>query len=488
MSSLHFRSPVLPYDDAFIAYRYVENFGLGNGLVYNAGERAWGYSTVGYVLWLCAWHRILPHVPLPELAVRTNVIPFMAAGLAVYLLLLRCTGKRLLAGFGSVLTLMNPGLLGISTGGMGPFPVPRIRVVYVIGRPRGPGRDRRHSGGTGAAHEDGRNRLASGSSVPVSSTAAFVDHSHNCRGSPSTGLVRIRVSVLRDCRAAFDPRQEPASVRARSAGCLFPDSSLSGHDIFVHGRRRSIGPLLSRPLFGRVSCLRTAPFEGSMDPAVPLLGRFPHVRGWQSAATEWYWPLLFVPALMAMAAGICALMAWIDDPPQWTRRLAGGAIAGSWAAWMIVANANGWSVQDRAPNQPNWPVTHIGSEPGRLRCNTYKRAAEWINARRRAGETVLAPEIGALGYYLHGPLIDACGLVSPEAIRYLPVPPSERLGGDIGSIPLALVRDLQPDFIVTLLVFARKNVLDDPWAKRTYTTAAEFELAIPVYGSDRILA
>jgi hypothetical protein len=154
---------------------------------------------------------------------------------------------------------------------------------------------------------------------------------------------------------------------------------------------------------------------------------------------------------------------------------------------MIVANANGWSVQDRAPNQPNWPVTHIGSEPGRLRCNTYKRAAEWINARRRAGETVLAPEIGALGYYLHGPLIDACGLVSPEAIRYLPVPPSERLGGDIGSIPLALVRDLQPDFIVTLPVFARKNVLDDPWAKRTYTTAAEFELAIPVYGSDRIL-
>src|ERR1035437_5834000 len=88
----HFRSPVLPYDDAFIAYRYVENFIQGKGLVYNEGERAWGYSTVTYIFWLSMWSRLLPHVPLPELAARTNLLPFTGAGVAVFLLVLRYSG------------------------------------------------------------------------------------------------------------------------------------------------------------------------------------------------------------------------------------------------------------------------------------------------------------------------------------------------------------------------------------------------------------
>jgi hypothetical protein len=32
-----------------------------------------------------------------------------------------------------------------------------------------------------------------------------------------------------------------------------------------------------------------------------------------------------------------------------------------------------------------------------------------------------------------------------------------------------------------------KNVLDDPWAKEKYTVVAEFGLATPVFGSDRVL-
>jgi hypothetical protein len=99
----------------------------------------------------------------------------------------------------------------------------------------------------------------------------------------------------------------------------------------------------------------------------------------------------------------------------------------------------------------------------------------------------MAPEIGALGYYMKGNLIDACGLVSPEAIRYLPAPAHERLGGEYGSIPLAFVRDVQPDFIVTMPAFASKNVLDAPWAKSTYHIIQDFRLPLPAYGSDRVI-
>jgi hypothetical protein len=155
--------------------------------------------------------------------------------------------------------------------------------------------------------------------------------------------------------------------------------------------------------------------------------------------------------------------------------------------WVAAATVQGWKTQPRSDSNPNWPVASIGDEPGRLRCKTYREAAEWINQRRGPGETVMAPEVGALGYYLKGNLIDALGLVSPEAIPYLPSPANERVGGAFGSIPLAFVRDAQPEYIVTMPVFGAKNVLDDPWAKSAYHSVTEFRLPTPVYGSDRVL-
>jgi len=44
-TAVHFTGPAYPYDDAFIIYRYANNFLSGQGLVYNAGERVFGVST-----------------------------------------------------------------------------------------------------------------------------------------------------------------------------------------------------------------------------------------------------------------------------------------------------------------------------------------------------------------------------------------------------------------------------------------------------------
>ncbi len=42
-------------DDAFISYRYVQNFLNGHGLVYNIGERVEGFTNFGWVVYLIMW-------------------------------------------------------------------------------------------------------------------------------------------------------------------------------------------------------------------------------------------------------------------------------------------------------------------------------------------------------------------------------------------------------------------------------------------------
>jgi hypothetical protein len=68
----------------------------------------------------------------------------------------------------------------------------------------------------------------------------------------------------------------------------------------------------------------------------------------------------------------------------------------------------------------------LEASPVRLRVDGYEWAALWMNKHFPQGTTVAAPEIGALGYYWKGRVLDACGLVSPEALPFLPVPADQR--------------------------------------------------------------
>ena len=79
----HFTVPVLPYDDAFITFRYANNALQGNGPVYNPGERVFGSSSPLYCLWLIAIKACAAPVALPVLAVRANVVFHLACVLGV---------------------------------------------------------------------------------------------------------------------------------------------------------------------------------------------------------------------------------------------------------------------------------------------------------------------------------------------------------------------------------------------------------------------
>jgi hypothetical protein len=80
--------------------------------------------------------------------------------------------------------------------------------------------------------------------------------------------------------------------------------------------------------------------------------------------------------------------------------------------------------------------------------------------------SLLAPEIGALGFEYRGTLFDACGLVTPEALVYHPLAiPDERRSGSQCAVPPRYVVDLKPDIIVSPGIFIeallRSPVLHD---------------------------
>lgn len=51
---IHATVYLMPFEDAYISYRYAENLAAGEGLVFNAGERVEGYTSFGWVLILAA--------------------------------------------------------------------------------------------------------------------------------------------------------------------------------------------------------------------------------------------------------------------------------------------------------------------------------------------------------------------------------------------------------------------------------------------------
>jgi hypothetical protein len=92
--------------------------------------------------------------------------------------------------------------------------------------------------------------------------------------------------------------------------------------------------------------------------------------------------------------------------------------------------------------------------------DTYRRAAEWLNANAPPGASVGAGDIGALGYYYeNGPVIDAAGLVTPAVIEHLRV-------GDFSWF----IRHYQPDYLMFYHPPRRLLSLDltEEWFRRQY--------------------
>lgn len=75
--------------------------------------------------------------------------------------------------------------------------------------------------------------------------------------------------------------------------------------------------------------------------------------------------------------------------------------------------------------------------------------------------TIGAPEIGYIGYKHQGDILDFCGLLSPEVVKYGRLPESFQGKGEVLEINPAIVKDLKPPYIITLEAFGRELLKDD---------------------------
>ena len=491
---MHFGAPLLPYDDAFITFRYVDNCIDGKGLVYNEGQRVCGFSTITYPFWLMLLKALFPAVALPALAVRGNCVPFVAAGIAVFFLVRRVTGNRLVAAAAAAALLVSPTMLAVSAGGMEPFlftafllfaclalasdrPVlfGVLAALAVLTRPEAvvllPA--------AVAAYWKRWRRLGVALAAFAPLPAAWGVFAFSYYGS------MIPLSIVAKMKPLY-PLPPGHALRALIV-CL--EDALTGATL---GSLRQLRTVFAVDLviLASAACVIHRPSRRSFAWMCPLLFWTFLVMYFQGnpLVPQWYWPPVFVVALGTIVAGVPAGAAlartWLAGSGRRTlaaRVVPAVLIAG--AAWLATVTAFGYRMTS-ADSLPS--VLNISEDPTSLRIVGYRQAAEMLNRVIRPGERVAAPEVGSLGYYLKGYVIDSCALVSPEALPYLPVPEGERLGPENGAISVELVQGMQPEWVVTMPTFAARSLLASDWFRRNYQAWGKAELPRPLWGSDAI--
>ena len=113
--------------------------------------------------------------------------------------------------------------------------------------------------------------------------------------------------------------------------------------------------------------------------------------------------------------------------------------------------------------------------------NEFKRLAQFGEAlevmKKYPGwekATIGAPEIGYLGYKHPGKILDFCGLLSPEVVRFGRLPDSHQGKGEVLEVNPAIVEALKPEYIITLESFGRE-LLKDAYFNSHYERIATFE-------------
>jgi len=94
-----------------------------------------------------------------------------------------------------------------------------------------------------------------------------------------------------------------------------------------------------------------------------------------------------------------------------------------------------------------------------------------------------AGDVGALGYFSGGRILDTVGLNSPEAMGYYPLDPSLYVINY--AIPPDLILDKRPAWVVFLEVYGREGLLKDPRFQTTYHLREK--IPTDIYGSDGLL-
>jgi hypothetical protein len=473
---VHLRGDILPYDDAFITFRYAKNLLDGNGPVFNIGERVYGYTSPVYLMWISALGALFRGVPLPTLATYGNAAWFVAAGLMVFLYVWRVTARPLLAASVGSAVLVQPALLQISHGAIESSMLTAFLFATLTAAVQ-------RSAGT-AGLLAGIATLTRPEAVvllPLAIARFWGDRTAVMRVVWSFGL-SVGMWALFAWWYYGTPVPLPVIAKATP---LYPIAPLTALHDLANALVTAMTPL--RDLDGAAMWVATLVV---LFPLLFAIGRpvSRHRGGWMAPAAllavlglyaagnplvfQWYWAPLLCTAIVSAALGWAACFSFRAPA-------AAIVVVASLAVQLVFA----YTDPATGFNEPFFSRDDAELQ----RIVAYRAVAERLNVVARRSDVVAAPEVGALGFYFEGTIRDACGLVSPQALKYLPVPPDQRLGPDVGAISVDFVRGTSPQWVVTLPLFAGNSLLQSDWFRSEYQLWGRAPLPKPLWGGQDVL-
>ena len=463
-------------DDFFITYRYAWNLAHGNGFVFNPGERVYGVTEPGMVLWLAFWTR-LTRVPVHWLGTVTTAVGMLATATLMLWEGVR-SGRGLACFLGGTLFMGSAFLWSVHGAG-----VPMVLALLTAAAVWGERRPGLAGGLAGAAvwfrPDAGVGLAALGLllwrerrrfPLRFALVAALVLAAGLLASGLYFGAVIPNTLAAKRSFAIWDPaaRASGAAFWAgatpllrRHFGGLWPTMAVLG----VAGQ----WPLWKRG--GRPGRL-LALFGGSLALLYPLL-RVPFFA--------WY----VVPTVTALLYGLGFAVAGVAGkilsflvsplPAGGGREMGEGpGVRGHRAAtparvclgillFLLAAvpeALRGWRWAAAAADEPHHQA--------------YRAAGLWIHDHSSPAATVSALEVGTLAYFSERRFRDLLGLVTPEAIGYVE---RRNVAQAFYDDPTELLV-LKPSLEGLLGPLSRT-----PWFRRRYEEAVRF----PAGGSDEVV-
>jgi hypothetical protein len=462
----------LPVDDAYISFRYARNLGSGLGLVYNPGETVFGTSTPLYTLLLSGASTLLPKVDLAFLALWLNSIAD-----ALTTVLLVGIGRRLgmtrgIATIAGVAFALSPVVIRYSIGGLELSVVTLLALAaflaYIAGRR------------ALAAHLAGAAFLGRPDALLVGAVVILVATSLARRPDYQTGAILslwVLPMVLTLWISTGLPLPHSAVAKSHPVYMIQPLTNLRQALLFFSGLFAA-GPLglgaegfwtNPSPLAALLTTLVLLPqsylwFEGAKSAGraesralvlpvyaalLVLIYATLGLRG--SAVAEWYFLPILPISILLVLRGAESLRS----------SAAGSRLPLALGVLLIVCQIAGLNL-GRDPRKALLLPLAAWSEREQL----YREAAAILRPRLAPDDRVAASEIGALGFYCECRVLDTVGLVSPSALHYYPLP-DEAYAGNY-AIPPGLIRDQQPEYLVSLEIMLRNTLMQDEWFLSNY--------------------
>ena len=514
--TVHFTNAVIPEDDGFITYRYVDNLVAGKGLVYNSGEHVFGASNPLYLFWLALLKSEVRDVPVPDLAVRMNFLFWVATAVGMLFLMRRLVRSPALAALSATLVLMRNDLLFESLGGMESFLFAGlvvwsiwalatrrwvlsaalaglsvmvrlegvllcgvVLVAWLVGRKPG---CRDTLAASHKPHGGSRTRksipflfglLAPALGWTIFATAYF--------GSP------VYQSIIAKSRPLYALPFGHALWRVADHLGAWATSGLVAYDSRVGSVLLPVR-LIAALLVLAVACLgfvlRRRLLKLRRTAALPVAALFFLLVLFYFISNpllfDWYYPILEILWFAVLISGIVWLASWLKSRWRWAGIVVTSLLVLALAYPALTPPLTRLLSGDRLTG------LDVESDDIRTRIFAYQQTAEWLNQTMPSNWVVAGPEVGALGYYCKGRILDACALVSPEATRFLPVPAAQRNGPEAGAISRELVHAEQPDVVATMPGFAYLSLYGDEWFQTNYVPVKQFDLPYELWGSKTV--